>query len=88
MLPEIGKNGSLAAMRNYLQKECNMLQVWAGKTVDDDDYITFVCEDMEHYAVLQSPTNSREYTVIVSGDIVYLHEKNLDKLAGIARDNQ
>lgn len=84
MLPEIGKTGPLAAMRKYLQHDCNMYQVWAGKTVDDDDYITFVCGDLEHYAVLQSPATSRDYMILVAGDIVYMHEKNLFKLAELA----
>jgi len=80
-LPEIGKTGTLPALRNYLVKDCGMLQVWAGKTVDDDDYMTFVCNKIEHYAVIQSPATTREYTVIVAGDIMFMHEKNLLKLA-------
>ena len=84
MLPEIGKTGNLTPLRNYLVKECNMLQVWAGKTADDDDYITFVSEDLEQYAVMQSPASSREYTISVGGDIMFMHEKNLIKLAEIA----
>ena len=81
MLPEIGKSGSLTNMRNYLQKECGMLQVWAGKTVGDDDYMTFVCDKLEHYAVLHSPATTRDYTVTVAGDIVFMHKKNLLKFA-------
>lgn len=81
MLPEIGKTGTLKAMRKYLRMECGMMQVWHGKTVDDDDYITYVCDDAEHYAVLQSPATSREYTVIVAGDIMFMHKKNLEILA-------
>lgn len=83
-LPEIGKTGTLSALRKYLQHECDMLQVWAGKTIDDDDYMTFVCDKIEHYAVIQSPVNSRDYTVIVAGDIMFMHEKNLLKLADAA----
>ena len=81
MLPEIGRSGSLTAMRNYLQKDCSMLQVWAGKTDTDNDYLTFVCNKVEHYAVLQSPATSRDYTVVIAGDIVFMHTKNLLKLA-------
>ena len=81
MLPETGKTGTLSALRKYLVKDCNMLQVWAGKTEDDDDYLTFVCDNMIHYAVIQSPATTREYMIIVAGDIVFMHEKNLLKLA-------
>lgn len=84
MLPEIGRSGALPGLRNYLQRDCNMLQVWAGKTVDDDDYITFVSGDLEYYAVIQSPATSREYMIIVAGDIMFMHEKNLLKLAEAA----
>lgn len=84
MLPEMGKTGTLTSMRNYLQKDCHMLQVWAGKTENDDDYVTFVCDKMEHYAVLHSPATTRDYTVQISGEIVYMHEKNLLKLAQAA----
>ena len=85
MLPEIGKKGSLPAMRSYLQKECGMLQVWAGKTTDDDDYITFVSEHADYYAVLYSPATTRDYQITVAGDVVYMHQKNLMKLAEMAK---
>lgn len=84
MRPEQGKTSSLIAIRNYLQRECNMLQVWAGKTADDEDYLTFVDEQLEHYAVVQSPATSREYTIVVAGDIMFMHEKNLHILADVA----
>ena len=85
MKPEVGRVGSLSIMRNYLQKECGMLQVWAGKTPQDDDYITFVSENAEYYAVLYSAASTTDYTISIAGDVVYMHQKNLLKLAEMAR---
>ena len=84
MLPEMGKTGTLIYMRKYLRKDCAMLQVWAGKTEDDADFLTFVCDKIEHYAVLQSEANSREYKVVICGDIMFMHRKNLQILAEIS----
>ena len=78
---EIGSSGSLSKMRKYLQRDCRMLQIWAGKIQDDTDYILFVSERGEEFAVLTSPGGDSTYTVSAGGDIIFLHEKNLHKLA-------
>lgn len=77
---EVGKTGSLTAMRNYLQENCHMLQVWAGKTETDDDFIMFLSQDLEKFAVLFSQVGSRIYIVQTGGDVVFLHDKNMKKL--------
>lgn len=79
--PELGREGTMNAMRRYLQKECRMLQVWAGKTVNDDDYVTYISEDLTFFAVLSSDKGTRLYTVSTVGDVVFMHEKNLKELA-------
>ena len=79
--PELGKEGTMNAMRRYLQKECRMLQVWAGKTDSDDDYVTYISEDLSFFAVLSSDKGTRLYTISTVGDVIYMHEKNLHKLA-------
>lgn len=79
--PELGKKGSMNAMRRYLQRDCRMLQVWAGKTDADDDYVTYISSDLSHFAVLSSDKGTREYTVSTIGDVIFMHEKNLLKLA-------
>ncbi len=79
--PELGKKGTMNVMRRYLQKDCRMLQVWAGKTSDDDDYVTYISSDLSHFAVLSSDKGTREYTVSTIGDVIFMHEKNLLKLA-------
>lgn len=77
---KIGKTGSLTALRNYLQEDCQMLQVWAGKTETDDDFIMFLSQDLERFAVLFSTAGSRMYIVQAGGDVVFLHDKNMKKL--------
>ena len=77
---EINKTGSLVALRNYLQDDCNMLQVWAGKTETDDDFIMFLSRDLEQFAVMFSKVGSREYIVQTGGDVVFLHDKNMKRL--------
>ncbi len=79
--PELGKKGTMNAMRRHLQSECGMLQVWAGKTVEDDDYVTYISSDLSHFAVLSSDKGTREYVVSTVGDVIFMHEKNLLKLA-------
>ena len=79
--PELGKKGTMNAMRRHLQSECGMLQVWAGKTSDDDDYVTFISNDLSFFAVLSSDKGTREYTVSTVGDVIFMHEKNLKELA-------
>ena len=77
----VGKKGSLTIMRNHLQKEHNMLQIWAGKVENDTDYIVFVGEKIHEFAILTSPGGSNEYTLSSAGDVVFMHSKNLRKLA-------
>lgn len=77
----VGKKGSLITMRNHLQKEHNMLQIWAGKVENDTDYIVFVGDAVEEFAILTSPGGSSEYTLSSAGDVVFMHSKNLRKLA-------
>ena len=79
--PELGKAGTMNAMRRYLQKDCRMLQVWAGKTDADDDYVTYISSDLSHFAVLSSDKGTRIYTISTVGDVIFMHEKNLLKLA-------
>lgn len=79
--PELGKEGTMNAMRRYLQKDCRMLQVWAGKTDADDDYVTYISSDLSHFAVLSSDKGTRIYTISTVGDVIFMHEKNLLKLA-------
>ncbi len=79
--PELGKTGTMNAMRRYLQQDCMMLQVWAGKTDGDDDYVTYISNDLSFFAVLSSDKGTREYTVSTVGDVIFMHEKNLLKLA-------
>lgn len=81
--PELGKKGTMNAMRRYLQRDCLMLQVWAGKTEADDDYVTYISNDLSHFAVLSSDKGTREYTVSTVGDVIFMHEKNLLKLAAM-----
>ncbi len=80
---EIGKSGSLTAMRRHLQFDHNMLQIWAGKTKGDTDFIVFVGEDVEEFVILTSPGGSDVYTVSDHGSIIFMHSKNLRKLARI-----
>ena len=80
---DIGNSGSLSTMRKYLQFDCRMLQIWAGKIQDDTDYILFVSQDGDHFAVLTSPGGDDTYTVSAGGDLIFLHEKNLRKLSDI-----
>jgi len=82
-MPELGKKGTMNAMRRYLQQECRMLQVWAGKTDSDDDYVTYVSNDLSFFAVLSSNKGTREYTISTVGDVIFMHEKNLIKLASM-----
>ncbi len=77
----VGKKGSFLIMRNHLQKEHNMLQIWSGKVDDDTDYMVFVGAEVEEFAILTSPGGSNEYTLAAAGDVVFMHSKNLRKLA-------
>lgn len=79
--PELGKKGTMNIMRRYLQHDCRMLQVWAGKTDNDDDYVTYISNDLSFFAVLSSDKGTREYTVSTIGDVIFMHQKNLLKLA-------
>lgn len=81
--PELGKKGTMNAMRRYLQHDCMMLQVWAGKTDNDDDYVTYISNDLSFFAVLSSDKGTRIYTVSTVGDVIFMHEKNLIKLASM-----
>jgi len=78
---ELGKKGTMNALRRYMQYDCRMLQVWAGKTAEDDDYVTYISSDLSHFAVLSSDKGTREYVVSTVGDVIFMHEKNLLKLA-------
>lgn len=78
---EVGKKASFVIMRNYLQKEHNMLQIWSGKIENDTDYMVFVGSEVEEFAILTSPGGSNEYTLSSAGDVVFMHSKNLRKLA-------
>ena len=80
-MPELGRKGSMNIMRKYLQYDCRMLQVWAGKTDSDDDYVTYISSDLSHFAILSSDKGTREYTILTIGDVIIMHEKNLLKLA-------
>lgn len=80
---EMGKSGSLSSMRKYLQYDFGMLQIWAGKSEGDTDFMVFVGEDIEEFVVLTSPGGSELYTISDAGSIVFMHSKNLRKLARI-----
>lgn len=82
-MPELGRKGSMNVMRGYLQQECRMLQVWAGKTDADDDYVTYISNDLSFFAVLSSKKGTREYIISTVGDVIFMHEKNLIKLASM-----
>lgn len=78
----VGKSGPLSGMRKHLQHDHHMLQIWAGKTGDEDtDYIVFVGEEVEEFVILTSPAGSSEYTITEHGQIIFMHSKNLRKLA-------
>ena len=70
-------------MRNYLHHDCKMLQVWAGKVANDTDYIVFIREDIGTFAILTSPGGSDLYTISDAGQVVFMHSKNLRKLAAM-----
>jgi len=79
---EVGKSGSLSSIRKHLQKEHNMLQIWAGKTGGEDtDYIIFVGGGTEEFVVVTSLAGSSVYTITEHGQIIFMHSKNLRKLA-------
>lgn len=78
---EIGKSGSLSSVRKYLQFDCNMLQVWAGKVANDTDYIVFISHDLDDFAILTSPGGSDLFTIADAGAVIFMHSKNLRKLA-------
>ncbi len=79
---EVGKSGPLIGMRNHLQHDHAMLQIWAGKTGDDDtDHIIFVGQEVEEFVILTSPAGSTTYTITEHGNIIFMHSKNLRKLA-------
>jgi len=80
---KVGKHGSLSSMRKYLQHDLNMLQIWAGKVENDTDYIVFVSNDVSNFIILTSPGGSDVYTISDYGDIIFMHSKNLRKLARI-----
>lgn len=78
----VGKSGSLSSMRKHLQFDHNMLQVWAGKTGDDDtDHILFIGADVEEFAILTSVAGSSTYAISEHGQIIFMHSKNLRKIA-------
>lgn len=78
---EMGKSGSLSGMRKHLLHDLFMLQVWAGKSEGDTDYIVFIGAEIEEFVILTSPGGSSVYTITEMGDIVFMHSKNLRKLA-------
>ena len=79
---ELGKSGSLTGMRKHLQHDHQMLQIWAGKTGNEDtDYIVFVGEEVEEFVILTSAAGSTTYTITEHGPIIFMHSKNLRKLA-------
>ena len=78
---ELKKSGSLTSMRKHLQFDHNMLQIWAGKVEGDTDFIVFVGADVEEFVILTSPGNSDVYTISDHGPILFMHSKNLRKLA-------
>lgn len=78
---ETGRSGTLSGMRQHLQFDHNMLQVWAGKVENDTDFIVFVGVDAEEFVNLTSPAGSDVYTIADHGQIMFMHSKNLRKLA-------
>lgn len=79
----IGKEGTLGGMRNHLQFDHEMLQVWAGKAEGDVDFIIFVSENVQEFVILTSQPNSAVYTITDYGQIMFMHSKNLRMLAKI-----
>jgi hypothetical protein len=80
-LPEKGFRATLAIMRDTLQDEFSMLQLWGGKTSAGEDFMLYVSKGMKGYAVISSDdTDGDMFTIIIVGHISFMHQKNIKKI--------
>lgn len=81
-LPNIGFSASLIALREELQGRYSMLQIWGGDVVDGDDFLLFVSNDLKRYVIISNSgaAETGVFSVILAGNINFVHEKNLNKL--------
>jgi ketosteroid isomerase-like protein len=81
VMPEVGKTSSLSALRDYLQEDCNMLQVWGGMAEGHKNYQVYLSEDLKYFCVIESADEAGEMFVIsIGGHVTYVHAKNLLKI--------
>jgi hypothetical protein len=80
-LPEKGFRGSLNIVRDTLQDEFHMLQLWGGKTANGEDFMLYVSRGLTGYAVISSEAEDGDmFTVTIVGKISFMHQKNIKKI--------